>query len=119
MPHIACAFSPIGSGAEAISMSRIYCTTVYVYFGENPREAVDRVEARLSELRLFIGKLEGMPHRGMTRDDLMKGLRILPDRRKAAIAFMVDDHRKTVHVLRVFYGGEDYDAVMAGMEDDI
>ena len=100
-------------------MSRIYCTTVYVYFGENPREAVDRVEARLSELRLFIGKLEGMPHRGMTRDDLMKGLRILPDRRKAAIAFMVDDHRKTVHVLRVFYGGEDYDAVMAGMEDDI
>ena len=91
----------------------------YVYFGENPREAVNHAQTRLSELRLFIGKLEGMPHQGVTRDDLMQGLRILPDRRKAVIAFMVDDHRKTVHVLRVFYGGEDYDAVMADMEDNI
>ncbi len=90
----------------------------YVYFGDTPHRAFDRTEFRISELRNFIRKLESTPHRGTIRNDLMVELRILPDRRQAAIAFKVDDQKRTVKVLRIFYGGEDYDAVMRGMESD-
>ena len=90
----------------------------YVYFGDMPQRAIDRTESRISEIRNFIRKLESMPHQGTTRDDLMAGIRILPDRHQAAIAFKVNDQKRTVKVLRVFFGGEDYEAVMRGLESD-
>jgi hypothetical protein len=39
-------------------------------------------------------------------------LRIVPFKKRTAIAFEVDDARKVVTILRVFYGGQDYEAIL-------
>lgn len=54
------------------------------------------------------------PHRGTRRDDLRPGLRTVGFRRRATIAFAVDDDAVTI--LGVYYGGRDYEAVL---RDDI
>ena len=59
-----------------------------------------------------IGGFGTVPHRGTRRDDLLPGLRIVPFKRRTAIAFTIDDDARTVRILRVFYGGQDYEAVM-------
>lgn len=90
----------------------------YVHFGDTPAEAAARVRERLSRLRGFIRSLVDRPHQGTIRDDLRPGLRIVPDRHRAAVAFDVDGRMRTVTVLRIFFGGEDYDAVMRGMDGE-
>jgi toxin ParE1/3/4 len=45
------------------------------------------------------------PERGLRRDDLARGLRIVGYRRRASIAFLVQD--QTITIMRVFYGGRD------------
>lgn len=64
-------------------------------------------------IRLFVKGLAEVPHRGTRRDDLRAGLRIVPFRKRTAIAFVVDDAPGIVTVLRVFYGGQDYETVLA------
>jgi toxin ParE1/3/4 len=65
-------------------------------------------------VRAFVRGLGGLPHRGTRRDDLRPGLRIVPFGTRTAVAFEVDDARRVVTVLRVFYGGQDYAAVLGG-----
>ncbi len=84
-----------------------------VSFGERPAVAADRVDLRISDLWVFIQSLKSLPHRGTRRDDLYSGLRVLADQRSAAIAFEVDDDAGSVRILRIFYGGEDYETVMS------
>jgi plasmid stabilization system protein ParE len=57
------------------------------------------------------------PHRGTMRDDLRPGVRVTSYRKRAVIAFAVDDHAKRVSILGVFYGGQDYESVL-GADDD-
>lgn len=64
-------------------------------------------------IRAFVKGLAETPHRGTRRDVLRRGLRIVPFRKRTAIAFEIDDDRGVVTVLRVFYGGQDYEAVLA------
>jgi toxin ParE1/3/4 len=45
--------------------------------------------------------------RGHMRDDIRPGLRIVGFERRVTIAFSVDDGRVTI--LRVFYGGQDWE----------
>ena len=63
-------------------------------------------------IRRFIASLNVLPHRGTRRDDLRPGLRIVPFKSRTAIAFEFDEDNEVVRVLRVFYGGQDYDAVL-------
>lgn len=70
-------------------------------------------------IRAFIKSLSTMPHRGMKRDDLRPGLRIVPFGKRTAIAIEIDDDAKVVTVLRVFYGGQDYEAVLGRPPDPI
>jgi plasmid stabilization system protein ParE len=63
-------------------------------------------------IRDFIKSFPEWPHRGTRRDDLRLGLRIIPFKKRTAIAFEPDEERRIVTILRVFYGGQDYDAVM-------
>jgi toxin ParE1/3/4 len=63
-------------------------------------------------IRDFIKSLNTVPHRGTKRDDLRPGLRIVPFKKRTAIAIEIDDEAKVVTVLRVFYGGQDYEAVL-------
>jgi plasmid stabilization system protein ParE len=40
-------------------------------------------------------------------------LRIVPFKTRTAIAFEIDEDNEVVRVLRVFYGGQDYDAALS------
>jgi plasmid stabilization system protein ParE len=54
--------------------------------------------------------LEMFPQRGMRRDDLRPGLRIMNYRKRVSIAFLVDDDAPLVTIIGVLYGGQDLDA---------
>ena len=63
----------------------------------------------------FISYCESLalfPLRGMRRDDLLKDLRITHYRRSTIIAFRVKPDFKTVSIVGVFYGGQDYTALL-------
>jgi len=53
---------------------------------------------------------ETFPHRGAQRDDLRPGLRTVGFRRRVTIAFVAE--QATVVIIGVFYGGQDYEAVL-------
>jgi toxin ParE1/3/4 len=55
------------------------------------------------------------PLKGRPRDDLSKGLRILPFEKRAIITYRVV--AGTVEVLNIFYGGRDYEALVRDDED--
>lgn len=78
------------------------------------RWTVDRdlADRTVDAIRNFIKGFPERPHRGTKRDDLRPGLRIIPFRKRTAIAFEIDEERRVVTILRVFYGGQDYDSVM-------
>lgn len=69
-------------------------------------------DSTVDAIRAFIKSLNTVPHRGTKRDDLRPGLRIVPFKKRTAIAIEIDDEAKVVTVLRVFYGGQDYEAVL-------
>jgi hypothetical protein len=39
-------------------------------------------------------------------------LRVVPFKKRTAIAFEIDENKKVVAILRVFYGGQDYAAIL-------
>lgn len=63
---------------------------------------IDRIEDCCRNLSLF-------PERGIRRDDLHRGLRILGFERRAVIAFQIT--AGTVTILRILYGGRDLETV--------
>lgn len=56
------------------------------------------------------------PKRGNRRDDIRPGLRITNYKKRAVIAFEVDDEQ--VSIIGVFYGGQDYEAVLQDEPND-
>ena len=56
------------------------------------------------------------PHRGIKRDDVRPGLHVVGFRRRATIALTVDNDAVTI--LGVFYGGQDYEAVLQNRVGD-
>ena len=60
--------------------------------------------------------LQMFPHRGTRRDDLRPGLRITNYKKRAVIAFDVDEKR--VSILGVFYGGQDYETILQDPADE-
>ncbi|HEX3483532.1 MAG TPA: type II toxin-antitoxin system RelE/ParE family toxin [Micropepsaceae bacterium] len=74
-------------------------------------------EAGLETAGAYIGRIEAAcmaleyaPQRGMRRDDIRPGLRTIGFERRATIVFRVlsDD----VVIVRIFYGGQDYERVL-------
>ncbi|WP_018264956.1 type II toxin-antitoxin system RelE/ParE family toxin [Methylosinus sp. LW4] len=62
----------------------------------------------------YIGRLETYcraSERGRRRDDLRPGLRAVGFERRVTIAFFVEEERVTI--LRLFYGGKDWEAALA------
>lgn len=53
------------------------------------------------------------PERGVQRDDLLPGLRIVGYRRTVNIAFRVNTAAATVSIVGVFYGGQDYEDALS------
>jgi toxin ParE1/3/4 len=54
--------------------------------------------------------LATFPLRGTRRDDIRPGLRVFGFRRRVSIAFQVKGEEVTI--LGVFYGGQDFEAVL-------
>lgn len=71
---------------------------------------IDNLVSHCESLALF-------PLRGVRRDDLLTGLRITHYRRSTIIPFRVKPDCKTVSIVGVFYGGQDYTALLQGDEN--
>lgn len=59
-------------------------------------------------------KLQTFAARGVARDDLLPGLRITHFRKRAIIAYLLDD--EVVSIIGVFYGGQDYEVPLGADE---
>jgi toxin ParE1/3/4 len=64
---------------------------------------VDRIEMACMALETF-------PERDTRRDDIRRGLRTMGFERRATIVFQVK--RSEVVVVRIFYGGQDYERAL-------
>ena len=56
------------------------------------------------------------PQRGAMRDDVRPGLRITNYKKRAVIAFDVDN--ELVSIIGVFYGGQDYETILQDDSED-
>lgn len=84
-----------------------HLTDSYIGFGESPKDALDRAAARVLEIRAAAERILAAPYRGESHDDILPGLRHLAVGR-AIYRFDVDESRRTVRVLAVFFGGQDH-----------
>lgn len=66
----------------------------------------------IRRIRSHCEGFELFPERGMRRDDLRPGLRLVGFERRIVIAFIVYD--ETVEIGRIFYGGRNVDALVGG-----
>ena len=69
---------------------------------------IDRIETACPSLETF-------PERGTKRDDIRPGLRTMGFERRATIVFQV--LAAEVVIVRIFYGGQDYERVLRGERD--
>jgi toxin ParE1/3/4 len=79
--------------------------TQYIIENTKDRALANRT---VDAVRAYIASMSVVPHRGTQRDDLRPGLRIVPFKKRTAIAFEIDEDKEVVKILRVFYGGQDY-----------
>jgi len=78
----------------------------------------ERAWAYVGKLRQHCHGLALAPIRGQQRDDLMLGLRISPIDKKAVAAFIVDEKKRAVLILNIFYGGRDYEVLLSEKAQD-
>lgn len=76
-------------------------------FGEDPDRAYRRAADRVEAIERGFEALDAMPHRGTRVPEIAPGLRYIA-RERAIVYFEVDDRARVVHVLAVFYGGQDH-----------
>ncbi|SEH23924.1 type II toxin-antitoxin system RelE/ParE family toxin [Rhizobium sp. NFR12] len=72
-----------------------------------PRMGVDPALAYVRRIENYCLDFSTFPHRGMRRDDVYSGLRLVGYRYKATIAFRVRDD--VVQIARVFHNGRNID----------
>jgi len=72
----------------------------------------------LNIARKFVGDIidycngfDLFPQRGVSRDDVYPGLRVVGFRRRVTIAFAIEDDR--VVIMGIFYGGQDYESAFS------
>jgi len=82
---------------------------IYRYIAQDspPRafSFIERIQKRCDLLR-------DSPEQGRARPDLRPNLRIVPYGRSVVIAYHLIEN--TVEVVRIFYGGQDYETMMSG-----
>ena len=57
-----------------------------------------------------IETLRDFPNRGASRDDVLPGLRTIAFRKRVTIGFVVEPEE--VSVVGIFYGGQDFEAIL-------
>jgi toxin ParE1/3/4 len=78
------------------------------------RKVVFRAAAERDLAKLYKDIKESRGERGMKRDDIRPGLRIIGFERRVAIAFTFDEEH--VRIGRILYGGRDYEALLGARE---
>jgi plasmid stabilization system protein ParE len=78
----------------------------YIAMAASQTTALKFTDAILDEL----GSLRDFPIRGVSREDILPGLRTMGFRRCVTIAFVVEPAE--VLVVGIFYGGQDFEAVL-------
>lgn len=68
--------------------------------------------AYIEKLRGKCHNLGTAPLKGHKRDDLRKNLRIVAVDKNAVAAFEVNEKKRSVTILNIFYGGRDYETIM-------
>ncbi len=79
----------------------------YRSLGEPLEEALDHAAARVMGVRAAANRILKAPYRGESHDDILPGLRHLTIDR-AIYWFEVDEARRTIRVLAVFFGAQDH-----------
>ena len=90
-----------------------FLTESYQSFGEDFDDAAKSAAERLRGIETEMLSLGDAPHQGTLRPDLLPGLRSVTKSR-AVFYFDVDDDRRVVRVLAVFFGGQDHHRRMLG-----
>ena len=78
----------------------------YIAAAASPPTALRFTDAILDQLE----KLRDFPNVGSSREDILPGLRTIGYRRRVTIAFVVEPTE--VLVVGIFYGGQDFEAVL-------
>jgi toxin ParE1/3/4 len=94
--------------------ARDHILDIYNYIREVASGAI--AERYVSSIAGYCESLNLLPERATKRDDLQPGIRITHYKKRCVIAFKVFDD--VVVILGVFYGGQDYEARLAGEHDD-
>ena len=71
--------------------------------------SVEIADKYISGLITYCEKLNVFPIRGLLRNDVRLGLRVTNYKKRTVIAFTIDTIGKTVSVLGVFHGGQNYE----------
>ena len=70
----------------------------------------ERAVAYIDRIESVCMKLTHFPERGTRRYNLVPGIRTFGFERSATIAFCIED--KTVRIIRIFYGGRDFETLL-------
>ena len=80
----------------------------YIADAASPDVAMRYVESIIAHCE----DLSTFPLQGIARDDVRPGLRITHYKKRAIIAFAVDEPERHVYILGIFYGGQDYETLL-------
>jgi toxin ParE1/3/4 len=80
------------------------------------QDSPDRAAAFVADIRQRCHLLLDSPELGPRRPNLGKGVRIYPMRRRVVVVYVI--RAAAIEVLRVFYAGRDYEALMTGSRTD-
>lgn len=92
------------------SGEQLACLYRYIAAAASPNVAARYTEAIVS----YCEALYTFPHRGTKRDDIRPGLRVTNFKKRAVIAFDVDND--VVSIIGIFYGGQDYETMLQESE---
>lgn len=82
---------------------------IFAYILENTgspasaRNHIERLERQCQALSLF-------PRRGIQRNDIRPGLRVLPIERRSVIAYVVESDG--IRITSIFHAGQDFEALL-------
>ena len=85
----------------------------YIAAAASPNTAARYTDAIVT----YCESLHVSPLRGANRDDIRPGLRITNFKGRCVLAFTVKD--RTVSIIGVFYGGQDFETALGSLDGDI
>jgi len=89
-------------------MAERQINALHAYISANANE--ERANGYVARITSFCNSLSVLPMRGMKRDDIMQGLRVIGFERHVTMAFVV--MADVVVIEGIFYGGRDFAAVL-------